>query len=80
MKTPARNASANFALASRTLVQAAACLWWAPLIVVTVGRLLLGLAWWRLRFLRVQFLRVTGHPEAALRALRRLGADTTKWR
>ena len=62
--------------AARLAVNVAACLWWAPLIVVTVGRLLLGLAWFRLRLLWVQVLRVTGHPEAALRALKRLGADT----
>ena len=61
----------------RLVVNVVACLWWAPLIVVTVGRLLLGLAWWRLRLLWVQVLRVTGHPEAALRALKRLEADTT---
>ncbi|RYB05737.1 hypothetical protein [Lichenibacterium ramalinae] len=77
MKAPARRLVAKLATISRTLVHVAACLWWTPLIVVTVGRLLLGLAWFRLRLLWVQGLRVTGHPEAALRALKRLEADST---
>ncbi len=62
---------------ARFLLTVAAGLWWAPSIMVTVGRLLLKLAWWRLRLLWVQLLRVTGHPEAAMRALQRLDADTT---
>jgi hypothetical protein len=66
--------------AARLVVNVVACLWWAPLIAVTVGRLLLGLAWWRLRLSWVQLLRVTGHPEAALRALKRLEAHTTRRR